>query len=260
MQTVSWSCGPATVAGFPRFASPANFVTKEKVMISRSSMTLLVAAVSSVFATLPAHADLIQTTFGAMNGTETLAAHVDVTFSNDTITMVISNDTADIHAAGQLVVGLRFTLTTGQTSGTIASSSGTPLDVNNDDTFTLGTTGTIPDWSLSYGSGYFSLSDTGNDYTIIGGPEFFTQLYSNANASIHSHNPFLASPATFVLSVPGVTPDTHIDSATILVGTNYTEASTEIVPDVGTGTPEPASLALLAPVALLLTQRRLRKA
>jgi hypothetical protein len=89
-------------------------------------------------------------------------------------------------------------------------------------------------------------------HTIIGAPDA-SNLYSSANGSITggSHNPFLAGPVSFSLTVAGVTASTVITNAIFSFNTT---AGTE-VPGIP-GIPEPLTLSLTGAGLLSLALAR----
>lgn len=162
-----------------------------------------------------------------------------------TVSITLTDLEANPTSVGQLISDLEFTLSNGATSGTLASISGTQIQVNGDGS-TTSVSGAPTHWFLNNNvSGGLQLDALGSgqpkDLIIGPGP------YTNAKGSIAGngpHNPFTNGTATFVVDVAGVTMDTNIDSAVFSFGT--TEGA-ELV----TGTPqtpvipEPPSLVLL---------------
>jgi hypothetical protein len=140
-----------------------------------------------------------------------------------TITINLTDLEANPTSIAQLISGLDFTLSTGATTGTLASSSAQQITINTGGAFVLGSTG-ITGWGLngnvSGGLQLDALGFIGPQGLIIGAPG--GSIYSNANASIAGngpHNPFLNQTATFVVNVTGVTASTSITGATFLFGT-----------------------------------------
>jgi hypothetical protein len=147
--------------------------------------------------------------------------------------------------AAQLISGLNFVFSTGETAGTLASSSGQEITINSNGTYSL--LGAVPTgWGLndnvSGGLQLDALGFVGPKHLIIG-PSDGSNTFSNANGSIAGnkpHNPFLNQQATFVVDVPGVTAATTITGATFSFGT--TEGTDRVV---GTVPDEPSALLLL---------------
>src|SRR5207302_171034 len=163
----------------------------------------------------------------------------------------------------QLPTDLFFTLSGNLTSGSLTSSSGQERTVAADGTFTDGAV-VSTGWLLTSGA-TFHLDDlnggAGPTHALIGPPDS-GGLYSNANGSIAgniAHNPFLNQTATFILSIPGMTAETTVRSATFSFGT----VSGNDVPGVpggggGATIPEPASM-LLFGLGLMGGARRLTR-
>ncbi len=151
------------------------------------------------------------------------------TADDGTITISLSNALSDPRSAGQLLSGLAFTVSEGETTGTLASSSASYVRVRRGGNFS--TVGSGPTgWALAdnFNGGLFlcvlctDLGASGPAHLIIGDPSQTTGLYSSANASIAGnkpHNPFDASPALFVVNVPGVTSLSTITGATFFFST-----------------------------------------
>jgi hypothetical protein len=181
-------------------------------------------------------------------------ARATFTTGTDAITIVLSNLFSNPTDVGQNLSDLFFTVSTGQKTGTVSSSSGLERTIADDGSFTVGST-VDAGWVLSTsGSGLLLdvLAGTGHAgpaHTLIGPAGGAT--YTNANGSIAGngpHNPFLFGSITFNLSVAGVTAGSSISSATFSFGTT--------AGDNVTGTrgpnpvPEPATWAIAAAMSL----------
>jgi hypothetical protein len=183
---------------------------------------------------------------GSTAGGQPVSAQAVFTTSMNSLTIVLTNLQANPTSVIQNLSDLGFTLSTGQTTGTLASSSGMERTVNGDGSFTDGpvvSTG----WKLS--TSPFELDDlaagaAGPAHWDIGPPDG-SGNYSNANGSIAGnkpHNPFLAGPVSFTLDIQGVTDATTVTSATFSFGTT----SGVIVPGAPQPfVPEPSSLVLV---------------
>jgi hypothetical protein len=179
------------------------------------------------------------------------------TTGTDSVTVVLTDLLANPKSIGEAISDLSFTLDTGQTAGTLSSSSANERVINSDGTYTdngLVSTG----WNLdTIGSSptqlWLHVLDTtpkeGPAHLIVGPPDG-SNLYSAANPSITNgpHEPVLATSATFTLDVPGVTSASVVNSAEFSFGT--TEG--DFVP----GVPEPMTLSLLVTGGLFLLRRR----
>jgi hypothetical protein len=210
-------------------------------------------------------------TYVTPSGSATTGGAVDAsalfTTGAGTLDITLNNLEANPTDVAQLVSDLDFVLSTGQTVGTLTSSSGQQITVNSGGTFTLGSTGSTG-WGLNNAVGgglqLDALGFVGPAGLIIGPPSG-SGTYSNANGSIAgnpAHNPFLNQTATFDLSVAGVTAATTITSATFSFGTT---AGIDVPGTPGTpvsGVPEPATWGMLGTglLALSIFGKRLRRA
>jgi hypothetical protein len=159
--------------------------------------------------------------------------------STDTVTITLNNLLANPKTVAQLISDISFGLSSGQTAGTLASSSGTPRFVAGDGTWTPGATGSTG-WGVDAGTLHLTALGFVGPAGLILGPPDVSGVYANANNSIAGngpHNPFLGLSATFVLNVPGVDADTTINDVQFSFGTtpgNYVPSTPPGVPDGGT--------------------------
>jgi hypothetical protein len=196
------------------------------------------------------------------NGTQ--AATAEVTLSNDTVKIKITNDTATTHDAGDLLT--KFTLSiAGVTDGTVtAGTTAKERTVNDDGSFStingpfnVIATGVNPlnTWMGSFTGGLASFEFHPNaQFGLLGAPTGGD--YSGANGSIggnSGHNPFAYGDVTFTFNVPGVTKDSHLGAYNFYFGTDF---QTDIP---GGGVPEPASLGILSLGGVALLARRKRR-
>ena len=168
-----------------------------------------------------------------------------VTSTNDlqiTLTNLQNNPTSVI----QNLSDLAFTLSTGQTVGSLLSSSALERTVKDNGTFTNGST-VSTGWQLeTSGSGlrlHVLGTPIGPAHTLIG-DSGAGNLYGNANGSIANengpHNPFITGTATFDIQIIGLIASSLVNSATFSFGTTE-GANVPGVPRV----PGPATLLLL---------------
>ena len=183
---------------------------------------------------------------GTTVGGQPVSATVTFTTSTDDIKISLTNLQNNPTSVIQNLSDLAFTLDTGQTIGTLLSSSALLRSVAGNGTFTDGGTASTG-WELeTSGSGlrlHVLGTAIGPKHTLIGGPDG-SNLYSNANGSIAGntpHNPFITGTATFDLQVLGVTTLSLVNSATFSFGT--TEGAN--VPGIRSRVPEPSTLLLL---------------
>ena len=144
------------------------------------------------------------------------------------ITITLTDSLADPVSAGQLLSGLAFTVSEGETAGTLGSTSANIRSVAGDGSFVdMGPSGT--GWALAQNfNGGLELCVLCRDLGSLGpshlliGPPATSGAYASANRSIAGngpHNPFTAGPATFMVNAPGVTASSIITSATFFFST-----------------------------------------
>lgn len=144
------------------------------------------------------------------------------------ISITLSNLMADPRSAGQLLSGLTFTLSEGQSTGSLGPNSANLRKVQGGGIFTdFGPSST--GWALdeNFNGGLRlcalcnNLGSAGPSRLLIGAPAG-SGRYRSANGSIagnRPHNPFTAETATFLIYVPSVTEDSSITSVTFSFGT-----------------------------------------
>jgi hypothetical protein len=192
---------------------------------------------------------------GSTVGGQPVSARVSFTTAANQVDVFLENLQADPTSAVQCLSGLKFTLSTGQTAGTITTSSGTERSVNNNNPggFTDGAV-VATGWGISSTGTQIWLDrlsqQDANKNTIIGPPDG-SNAYASGNPSIAggSHNPHLGLNASFTLNVPGVTASSFVTSVTFQFNTAYGFELT--VPEPGM-----ASVLGIAGLACLVVRRR----
>jgi hypothetical protein len=207
----------------------------------------MLAFVILVTGSLAANAAIIgfDTPTGASTGGQPVAARATFTTSVNQVTILLENLQANPASIVQCLSGLRFTIGSGENSGSLSSSSGIERNIANDGTYAdAGAAAT--GWSLSTAGSDLKLNllgtPTSPDHTIIGPPDG-SNRYSAGNGSIvnGTHSPFMGLSATFTLSVPGVTAQSTISSVTFQFntgGNNNVSGNSRV--------PEPATALSLA--------------
>jgi len=229
-------------------------------------LLLLTGLLTLGLAAPPTPADAISITFdtssGAVSGGGPVQAEAVFTTGAGTISITLRDLLVNPANVGQLLSDLSFHVTTGQSSGSLTSSSGQERTVASNGTFTNGST-VAAGWLLTGGAGgTFKLDDlaggaAGPAHLIIG-PAGGGGTYSNANASIAGngpHNPFLVGDVTFSLLMAGVTPNSSIDNVLFSFGTT----TGDNVAGVTTPVPEPSTLLLLGSGLSVLGAQVLRR-
>src|SRR5882672_2455338 len=179
-------------------------------------------------------ANALQVTFSTPTGAvdpagEPVSAMASVSTTGGILTITLTNLQNNPHSAGQLLSGFGFTLSSGQTTGTLVSSTALfERRVNDNGTFTPTGFNVATGWVLENNvSGGLRLCDlcaggAAPAHTIIGGPDN-TNVYGDANSSIANtngpHNPFLAGVVTFTITIPGLTSAAYVDSVFFSFGT-----------------------------------------
>jgi hypothetical protein len=173
------------------------------------------------------------------------------TFGSGTVTIQLQNNLTNgqVAAINQNISGVYFTLSGGQTIGSLTSSSSmfTDLSGNNATPSGPGSTGWLVSNNIAGGLSLCVICSGGNSpgagpkQTILGGNG--TGSYAAVNGSINDndpHNSFLfgtsGNYSTFIVAVAGVSPETLLGNVSIQFGTT---------PSVVSGVPEPTSMLLL---------------
>ncbi len=243
--------------GRPDFQG-SDFVRRNEHPCFLGRLRLLVYSLVTLGATIPGLGSsecwggFIQEFATATGATENGHNPVDaeVTFDidplNHQITITLTNRQADPSTVAQAISGLNFSLSTAETTGTMASdlsgSFGTELTVKSDGTFSIGST--VPTgWALNSNvSGGLQLSVLGaaGPAHLILGPPGSNGLYDKAGGSIAGnkpHNPFLNQSATFHVQVSQLTSQSRIEGVTVFFGTTAGNGVRMV--------PEPGSIVLL---------------
>jgi hypothetical protein len=232
---------------------------KERKEIMRRAIlnwaALSVLAVTLLLAGNAGATVITYTTPGGSTATDGQPVSATATFTTglNSLTINLQNLQDNPKAVSQAISDLGFTFSTGQTAGSLTSSSGIARTIAADGTFTDG--GSVSTlWALESITGGLRLCDlcAGGDapaHTIIGGPDPGDPIhYTAANASIAGngpHNPFLAGIISFNLSVPGLTAESTVNSAFFSFGTTEGDNITGVCTRECIPTPEPSGLLLL---------------
>jgi hypothetical protein len=220
----------------------------------RMRMAIIGSMIGACLLTISASAATITyvTPFGATVGSPAQPVNASATFTtgSGTLQVTLTDLLANPKDVGQLISDLDFTLSGGQTTGAIGSSSGTKITVNTGGTTTLGSTGSTG-WGLNNNvGGGLQLTPLGfpaGPAGLIIGPPGAGGVYTAANGSIAgnpAHNPFLNQTATFTLNIAGVTADSTVTSATFSFGTGADD------PDVPGTVPDGSATVMLLGAAL----------
>lgn len=208
-------------------------------------LILLVFALLALNAT-NAKADTIQ--FGVYGPSpifnQNIYAGATVTTSENMVHITLRNNLGIPANIGQALSGFAFTLSTGQTQGTLTSSSGFMQIIGVNSSTNLGVLPTGWELMNNVGGGLqlcVACGSVGSEHTIIN-ESYMPVFLDGTIAGSGDNNPFIVGPATFTLFIPGVTSRTYINSATFTFGTVEQRSLTVFPPDP---IPEPATLVLL---------------
>jgi hypothetical protein len=190
---------------------------------------------------------------------QSIYAGAMITTSENMVTIRLANNLGNPSSINQALSGLALTFSTGQTVGSLTSSSGLEqyIGVGTSTNIGVGPSG----WLLmnNVGGGIqlcVACGSVGPARTII--HQSYTHNFLDGTIAGSSvNNTFLVGDVTFVLYVPGVTSGTYVTSATFTFGTVDQRRLTAYP---AAPSPEPATLLLLgtgvAGVALRIRKRR----
>jgi hypothetical protein len=160
-----------------------------------------------------------------------LAVSAEASFSTDdngTVSVTVTNWQADPLSAAQLLNGVAFTLSEGETGGSLTSDMAATRSVAAGGKFVNGAPSAMG-WALAENVlGGLELCVLCTDLGAVGpkhlliGPAASSGIYATANASLAGnkpHNPFTAGSASFFVSVPGVTSASSVTGVTFFFGT-----------------------------------------
>ena len=182
---------------------------------------------------LSSRADAASVTFitptGSTAGGQTVDATVTLVTSLNHVLITIQNLEDNPKSDIQAINGISFKLSTGQTVGSIASSSALKRTINSTAIGDYSDAGpSATNWLYKQAGLGVEITNIGNamaKQTLIGDPNG-SNAYAAANGSIAGsvHNPFLAGVATFDLLINGVTAATTIDALRFEFGTTSGKA------------------------------------
>jgi hypothetical protein len=208
--------------------------------VDMKRMLAVLGAVGTCLLAISASANTItfSTAPGATeSGGNPVNASATFTTGAGTVVVTLDNLLANPTTVAQLISDFSFGLSSGQTSGTLSSSSGIQRFVFPDGMWTAGAT-VSTGWGVDAGTLHVTALGFGGPAGLIIGPPGGANTYANANASIAGngpHNPFMGLSATFNLSVPGVTADSIVNNVLFSFGTT----AGNDVPGVPGGNPGP---------------------
>lgn len=199
----------------------------------KTTFFVIIGATSLLVAGAKANTITFDTPSGATTSGGGVDASAQFVTGTGTLTITLMNLEANAKDVAQLVSDLSFGLSSGQTSGTLASSMGLERSVDKNGGFT---DGSVVDtgWALNGLTLNVLGTPIGPSHLVIGAPDTGGQ-YSNANGSIagnKAHNSFLAGPVTFVIDIPTLTSADSVNSATFSFGTDKNPETVTGIPNL----------------------------
>jgi hypothetical protein len=231
----------------------------KRVKVSLRWLTALALA-GALFSPSTACADLWIASGTGTGGDGPISGSANFTISAGQIQVVVTNllsATASLNQ-GEAVSDVKFTISDapGALGGTTAAGQLVNLDSSGNVTDISGT----PDHWISNTTGGFGISGKTITLEAIGNGNSNQMVLPssagpyNVNPGITSHNPYVDGPATFTLSLSGVTASTKITAVQISFGTSpdTTLDATQVIP-------EPSTLAIAGLGTLAFVGYGLRK-
>jgi hypothetical protein len=193
---------------------------------------------------------------GSSSDGHTVSGTADFTPAAGTVTVKLTNTTANTLDAGELLTGLDFSL--GGLTPTLTSKTGIQRTVNGNGTFSDTGSAQNLSWSLvSNGGGSFQLNfNPDAKDAIIAAPSGSTYISTGSINGNNGHNPFAALSATFVLNVPGATAATPFSVTAVRFGTTLDPATGTTI--TTNSVPESASCILLLLGLTAALRKRIR--
>lgn len=230
-------------------------------------LSLLAFSTALLFASIVKADIVVAIPPGTVLSGGSVSAQAQFAISNGSVQITLENLQADPTDVAQNLSDLAFAFSSGQTAGTLLSSSGQERAVSSNGTYSDGPT-VATGWALENSFALTSWTGlrlhllgtpTAPIHTIIGPPDG-SGVYSSANGSIagnSAHNPFLAGPVTFDVEVPGLISTDYLAAVRFSFGTTEGTFFETTVPPPEV--PEPGSLSLFGGIGVvLLLSRKIR--
>lgn len=208
---------------------------------------LMVATIGVASFTANVHAGLVEFTVSGTSAGVPVTSQATFTTSLGQIALTLQNTTIHTADAGQLLTGLRFTLSPElTTAATLTSALAIPRNITSGGSYTDGTPQSLlGTWESTVSAGVYQLDFNPNaEFAIVGpadGETASTAGIYHANGSIEGnpgHNPFTAKSATFIFSNSQITEATSIANVFFI----YNTALSNVIPGTVVTTPPPSSV------------------
>jgi hypothetical protein len=229
--------------------------------MSKSKFLPILASAALLASSVAAQAVPVTFTGSGVGGDGPESASATITPGTGSLMVSLSSLISNPTAAGQLVSDIEINLGVVPTSASLASASGTTINIAPGGAVTPG--GAITHWGATVSGGTIFLATAGtgapggSPINLIIGP---AGTYPAANPSITGRNPQIQGTGTFDLTVPGITSGTSVNSVVFSFGTGPDSTLPGVVvpaPSIGRGLPVLLAICgLLFGVRLLERRRR----
>ena len=213
--------------------------------------SLIITALVGLINVSVAHASTVTfvTPAGSTSGGSPVDTSATFTTSPGSVSVTLTNLQANPTDVSQALGAVRFMFSTNESTGTLMSSSTTPITVASNGTFTLGST-VSTGWSVMPELGGGLVLGVPVSSMAIIGPPGVGGTYSNANATIAgngSNNPFSDLSATFTITSATLT------AASTITVMEFVFGATEFSRNLVVGVPVPSNVPLPAALPLFAT-------
>ena len=188
----------------------------------------MLAVTSFVTFAVGAQAGFVEFDVSGTSAGVPVSSQATFTTSLGQIMLTLQNTTIHTADAGQLLTGLRFTLSPDlATAATLTSASAIPRNIAANGSYSDGSAQSLlGTWQSTLNAGVYQVDFNPNaEFAIVGPADGETNAVAgiyHANGSIEGnagHNPFTAKSATFIFSSPGITESTAIGNVSFIYNT-----------------------------------------